>query len=66
MVESLNALSKQNAELGGDEVHDKAHHMEKNVIPAMNNVRVYADKLEKLVADDYWPMPTYREMLFVR
>jgi glutamine synthetase len=66
LVESLNALSKQNAELGGDEVHDKAHHMEKNVIPAMNNVRVYADKLEKLVADDYWPMPTYREMLFVR
>jgi glutamine synthetase len=66
LVESLNALSKQNAELGGDEVHEKANHMEKNVIPAMNNVRVYADKLEKLVADDYWPMPTYREMLFVR
>ncbi|HAC14897.1 MAG TPA: glutamine synthetase type III [Bacteroidetes bacterium] len=66
LVLSLNGLTKQNAELGGDEVHEKAHHMEKNVIPAMNNVRAYADKLEKLVADDYWPLPTYREMLFVR
>jgi glutamine synthetase len=66
LITALGELSKQNAELGGDEVHDKAMHMYKNVIPAMNNVRVFADKLEKLVADDYWPLPTYREMLFVR
>lgn len=66
LVISLGELSKQNAELGGDEVHSKAEHMYKNVIPAMNKVRSVADKLEKLVADDYWPLPTYREMLFVR
>jgi glutamine synthetase len=66
LVTSLAELSKQNAELGGDEVHSKANHMYKNVIPAMNKVRTVADKLEKLVADDYWPLPTYREMLFVR
>lgn len=66
LVVALGELSKQNAELGGDEVHSKAEHMFKNVIPAMNKVRSVADKLEKLVADDYWPLPTYREMLFVR
>lgn len=66
LVIALGELSKQNAELGGDEVHSKAEHMYKNVIPAMNKVRSVADKLEKLVADDYWPLPTYREMLFVR
>lgn len=66
LVIALGELSKQNAELGGDEVHSKAEHMIKNVIPAMNKVRSVADKLEKLVADDYWPLPTYREMLFVR
>lgn len=66
LVIALSELSKQNAELGGDEVHSKAEHMFKNVIPAMNKVRSVADKLEKLVADDYWPLPTYREMLFVR
>lgn len=66
LIIALGELSKQNAELGGDDVHDKAHHVYTNVIPAMNAVREKADKLEKLVADDYWPMPTYREMLFVR
>ena len=24
------------------------------------------DKLETMVADDLWPLPTYREMLFIR
>jgi glutamine synthetase len=32
----------------------------------MNAVRVAADKLEGLVADDLWPIPTYREMLFIK
>ena len=32
----------------------------------MNAVRTAADKLETIVADDLWPMPTYREMLFIR
>lgn len=66
LISALNELSKQNAELGGDEVDEKANHVYKNVIPAMNTVRSFADKLEKIVADDYWPLPTYREMLFVR
>lgn len=66
LISALNELSKQNAELGGDEVDEKALHVYKNVIPAMNTVRSFADKLEKIVADDYWPLPTYREMLFVR
>ena len=29
-------------------------------------VRGVADKLEKIVADDLWPLPKYREILFVR
>ena len=34
------------------------------VIPAQNKVREVADELETLVADDLWPMPKYRELLF--
>ena len=33
--------------------------------PAMAAVREEADALEQLVADDLWPLPKYREMLFV-
>jgi glutamine synthetase len=66
LVSANEALSKQNAELGGDDIHSKATHMAKNVIPAMGAVRAVADQLEKVVADDYWPLPTYRDMLFVK
>ncbi len=34
------------------------------VIPAMNAVRSYADKMEEEVAKDYWPMPSYTDILF--
>jgi glutamine synthetase len=36
------------------------------VIPAMNRVREVADKLEKIVADDLWPLPKYSEVLFIK
>ena len=29
-------------------------------------VREVADKLEKVVADDLWPLPKYSEMLFIK
>jgi len=64
--DALDALVAQNAELGGEDVHSKAFHMRDNVIPAMARVRAAADKLEKVVPDDYWPLPTYRDMLFVK
>ncbi len=66
LIEALEKLHEVNEDLGGDTSHEKAIHMAKNVIPAMNAVREVADKLEKLVADDYWPLPTYRDMLFVK
>ena len=36
------------------------------LLPAMLEVRKSADKLETIVADDLWPLPTYREMLFIK
>jgi glutamine synthetase len=59
-------LAEQNAELGGDDVESKAHHMLENIVPAMTEVRQVADRMEKVVPDDYWPLPTYRDMLFVK
>ena len=34
------------------------------VIPAMNAVRASADELETIVGKEYWPFPTYAELLF--
>lgn len=66
LVRATESLGVQNAELGGDDIHSKATHVAKNVLPAMNAVRSAVDQLEKLVADDFWPLPSYRDMLFVR
>ena len=43
-----------------------ATYMRDTVIPAMEDVRQVADRLEKLVADDLWPLPKYSEMLFIK
>ncbi|HLL45327.1 MAG TPA: glutamine synthetase III [Longimicrobiaceae bacterium] len=64
--DALDRLIEQNEELGGEEVHSKAYHMRDHVVPAMSAVRSAADRLEKVVPDDYWPLPTYRDMLFVK
>lgn len=63
---ALDELVKQNAELGGDDVKSKSYHMRDHVIPAMLATRAAVDRLEKLVPDDYWPLPTYRDMLFIK
>src|SRR5689334_15309991 len=43
-----------------------ATYMRDKVIPAMAGVRDVADRLERIVADDLWPLPKYSEMLFIK
>src|SRR4051812_29401539 len=50
----------------GLEGHELALYMRDKVIPAMELVRTLADTLEKLVADDLWPLPKYSEILFIK
>lgn len=64
--DALDTLRQQNEELGGDTIHEKAYHMRDNVLPAMLEVRRTADALERIMALDRWPLPSYRELLFVK
>ena len=48
----------------GDVLHHARHYRDE-VVPAMLGVRKIADELEMIIADDLWPLPTYREMLFI-
>ncbi len=66
LYDALQRLREQNEAGGGEEVHDKAHHMQAAVLPAMLRVREAADELEKVVSEQHWPLPTYRQMLFVK
>jgi glutamine synthetase len=66
LYEAILALEKLNATEG--ELHEISYagFLRDEVIPAMAAVRTVADKLEKIVADDLWPLPHYSEMLFIK
>jgi len=38
----------------------------KQVYPFFSEIRTHVDKLEMLVDDELWPLPKYRELLFMR
>jgi glutamine synthetase len=66
-VEAIKALEAANATHEGEEGSlDHAMYMRDTVLPAMDSVREVADRLEKVVADDLWPLPKYEEMLFIK
>jgi glutamine synthetase len=49
-----------------DDVQVEARYCVDTVLPAMLEVRKYADELEMVVADDLWALPSYQEMLFIK
>jgi glutamine synthetase len=64
-IQELEAVNRDHPEEGTD-VLEYAKYMRDRVIPAMDVVREIGDKLEKLIADDLWPLPKYEEMLFIK
>jgi glutamine synthetase len=62
-TDQLSAVTEDHAD-GDSLAHAK--HSRDAIIPAMNAVRAAGDKLEGLVADDLWPLPTYQDMLFLK
>lgn len=49
-----------------EDVVERAHLYAKNVRPYIDDIRYHIDKLEMIVDDEMWPLPKYREMLFIR
>ena len=45
---------------------EKAIAYHDTVTPAMETIRYHIDKLELMVDNEMWPLPKYREMLFIR
>jgi glutamine synthetase len=66
LVAAIKALDDANQYPDGLEGMDLAIHARDKQIAGMERVRDAADKLEKIVPDDLWPLPKYAEMLFIR
>lgn len=45
---------------------EKAYAYEREVKPFLDDIRDHIDRLELIVDDERWPLPKYRELLFVR
>ena len=67
-VDAIRDLESANLEENQphDDLLKHAEYMRDTTIPAMEAARDAADKLEKVVADDLWPLPKYSEILFVK
>jgi glutamine synthetase len=66
LLTALEGLDKANHYPDGIEGLELAEYARDNQIAAMAEVREVADQLEKIVADDLWPLPRYSEMLFIK
>jgi len=65
-VAAIGKLEEANQYPDGVEGLELAKYARDSQIAAMADVRDVVDKLEKVVADDLWPLPKYSEILFVR
>jgi len=72
LVKTIDQFRAQTAKLeqaaahGGGSAEKHAKYMRDNVVPAMVKLRELGDHLELTVPHAIWPLPTYREMLFVK
>ena len=46
--------------------YDKAIAYHNTVLPYFEKIRLHTDSLELIVDDEMWPLPKYRELLFIR
>jgi glutamine synthetase len=63
-VEDLVNARKQANKI--DDEHQKAIAYHDQVEPKLDEIRYQIDKLELIVDDGLWPLPKYRELLFIR
>ena len=66
-VQAIHTLEERNADHPpGADALAEATYMRDEVVPAMDAVREVADRLERIVSDDLWPLPKYSEILFIK
>ena len=66
LITQIGALEEANEYPDALEGLELAKYARDKQLTAMADVRVTADLLEKVVADDLWPLPKYSEILFIK
>jgi len=63
---ALDKLAEVQANLKYKNLEEQGTKFKDKVLPVAEEIRDAVDYLERYTADDYWPLPVYREMLFVK
>lgn len=66
MMAAVNKLRGSLEQQDFTSVQEHMKFLADDICGMMIDVRTEADKLENLVADSYWPLPKYREMLYIK
>jgi glutamine synthetase len=66
LIAAIGDLDRANQYPDGVEGLELAEYARDHQLAAMAKVREAADRLEKVVADDLWPLPKYSEILFIK
>ena len=61
-LEKLKTVEKLAAAIDNEVARAQAY--QDTVIPTMNTLREFVDKMEELTSSEYWPLPTYGDMMF--
>jgi glutamine synthetase len=65
-AEAIGGLEEANHYPDGIEGLELARYARDSQLTALAKVREVGDRLEKIVADDLWPLPKYSEILFIK
>ncbi len=63
-IDRLEAINKESEHESGDLLSHAKFYRQK-LIPAIDAVRAISDELELIVDDSLWPLPKFREMLYI-
>src|ERR671914_2405725 len=63
-VFALEAANRDHPEDG--DLLAEAKYVQTSVLPAMDAARAVADRLERIIPDELWPLPKYSEILFIK
>lgn len=62
----LKAIDDAYTRIPSGDILEQATYMRDKILTLLERLRCYGDNLERLVDDKLWPLPKYREMLFIR
>ncbi len=65
ILEALDRLAEMEAQAEAMDLPQRSHYLTDQALPVMREIRSLSDRAEGLVAKDFWPYPTYRDLMIL-